>query len=413
MVSLLRVRGKVALLLLAALTIQSGCENATLEMEGGCPHAFAPGYHTVPLRLQKNGWQNAYRYYVLHVPEAVGTPENANVSWPLLLLLPGQQGDPWVLMNHLGKTVDSPFILAILVGEDLHLNVDLDAKADPSRPDDVAYARRMVDDLQSKFCVDRRRIFCTGLSCGGRFCVKLASEMSDTIAAIGVYSGVRYPNPIKAPRPVPVIAFHGTSDSVDSYWGGGPEYWGPDSVPEAIGKWAKFNGCINTSKTAIGDGHATLESHTGCRGGADVELVSVEGALHPWPSKSPFYGHGIGHREVVSRTWRFLMDHPMPEAVNAPGVEVEAGSLMNLSQPEGVQQLLVVVGALLCAVPLLGMWLVATCRLTAHKHRNTFGPTRVDDTTASSSADDCELASGFASTLSAASLSERTLSRPN
>ena len=38
-------------------------------------------------------------------------------------------------------------------------------------------------------CLDRRRVHCTGYSNGARFCMRLASEMSDLIASVAPVSG--------------------------------------------------------------------------------------------------------------------------------------------------------------------------------------------------------------------------------
>ncbi|KAJ1616736.1 hypothetical protein T492DRAFT_527490 [Pavlovales sp. CCMP2436] len=64
-------------------------------------------------------------------------------------------------------------------------------------------------------CLDASRVYATGISRGGRFASRLASEMSDIIAAVGIVSGIRYPTPNNATRPVPIIAFHGTADPIN------------------------------------------------------------------------------------------------------------------------------------------------------------------------------------------------------
>lgn len=87
-----------------------------------------------------------------------------------------------------------------------------------------------------------RRVYCTGYSNGGRFCSRLASELSDRIAAIAPVSGLRYPTRNNATRPMPLLAFHGDSDWVNPWDGHGATYWAL-SIQEVALKWAAFNGC--------------------------------------------------------------------------------------------------------------------------------------------------------------------------
>lgn len=54
--------------------------------------------------------------------------------------------------------------------------------------DDVAFVRHVLDDLEGVANVDRRRVFATGMS-NAMMAYRLASEMSDRIAAIAPVSG--------------------------------------------------------------------------------------------------------------------------------------------------------------------------------------------------------------------------------
>ena len=50
--------------------------------------------------------------------------------------------------------------------------------------DDLHYVSLMLDDLQSKFCVDARRIFETGFSNGGGLSGYLACTLANRIAVV-------------------------------------------------------------------------------------------------------------------------------------------------------------------------------------------------------------------------------------
>ena len=68
--------------------------------------------------------------------------------------------------------------------------------------------------------VDAKRVYATGMSNGGIMCYRLASEMSDRIAAIAPVAGPMGTATCNPRRPVPVIHFHGTADEFAPFKGG-------------------------------------------------------------------------------------------------------------------------------------------------------------------------------------------------
>lgn len=148
-------------------------------------------------------------------------------------------------------------------------------------PDDVAYTKSVLRAVVRKISVDMDRIRCVGFSRGARFCARLASELSGFISGIAVLSGVRFPRPNNATRPIPVLAFHGTSDPINPFYGGGRPYWG-ESVFHSILSWAKFNRCTKRVKRSVGEDVVSI-SHSGCQGASDVVLYEMKGGGHTWP----------------------------------------------------------------------------------------------------------------------------------
>jgi len=148
-------------------------------------------------------------------------------------------------------------------------------------PDDVAYTKSVLRAVTLKISVDMDRIRCVGFSRGARFCARLASELSGFISGIAVLSGVRFPRPNNATRPIPVLAFHGTSDPINPFYGGGRPYWG-ESVFHSMLSWAKFNGCRKRVKRSLGE-HVVSISHSECDHGSDVMLYELKGGGHTWP----------------------------------------------------------------------------------------------------------------------------------
>jgi polyhydroxybutyrate depolymerase len=182
---------------------------------------------------------------------------------------------------------------------------------------DVAFLTQLVPVLESKYCINPREVFATGMSGGGRMASQLACDASTTFAAVAPVAGLRLPSPCPATRPVPIVAFHGTADPVDPYDGNGQAYW-TYSVPTAAVRWAAQDKCAKVATTAHHSGYS-LTSYQGCAGGTVVELYSVTGEGHEWPggptmprSITRLLGAQSDAVNANSVMWTFFSQHPLP-----------------------------------------------------------------------------------------------------
>jgi polyhydroxybutyrate depolymerase len=182
---------------------------------------------------------------------------------------------------------------------------------------DVAFLTQLVPVLESKYCINPREVFATGMSGGGRMASQLACDASTTFAAVAPVAGLRLPNPCPTTRPVPIVAFHGTADPVDPYDGNGQAYW-TYSVPTAASRWAAQDGCARDARPDHHSGF-TLTTYQGCAGNAVVELYSVTGEGHEWPggpqmpsSITTLLGPQSNAVDADTVIWAFFSQHPMP-----------------------------------------------------------------------------------------------------
>jgi polyhydroxybutyrate depolymerase len=77
---------------------------------------------------------------------------------------------------------------------------------------DVSFVGQLLDHLTASMCIDEARIYATGLSNGGGMAQMLACR-EERIAAIGVVAAAPFVDAgCDDAGPMPVIAFHGTSD---------------------------------------------------------------------------------------------------------------------------------------------------------------------------------------------------------
>jgi polyhydroxybutyrate depolymerase len=182
---------------------------------------------------------------------------------------------------------------------------------------DVAFLTQLVPVLESKYCINPREVFATGMSGGGRMASQLACDASTTFAAVAPVAGLRLPSPCPTTRPVPIVAFHGTADPVDPYDGNGQAYW-TYSVPTAASRWAAQDKCARAARPDHRSGF-TLTTYQGCAGSAVVELYSVTGEGHEWPggpempsSITTLLGPQSDAVDADTVMWAFFSQHPMP-----------------------------------------------------------------------------------------------------
>ncbi len=286
----------------------------------GCGAAAAAG--SVTLSVLAGGHT---RLVIVHVPTGYGAASQV----PLVLDMHGSGATAadQETFSRMDATADQDaFIVAypqglIPDGSGFDWNVPgvplVGGRAVPSgAADDVSFLTQLVGALEARYCIDTSEVYATGFSGGARITSQLACDASTTFAAVAPVSGLRRPTPCPATRPVPVIAFHGTSDPVDPYDGNGEAYW-TYSVPEAAGYWGEQDQCAATPTTTDGQGY-TLTAYPDCAGGASVELYSVTGEGHEWPG-GPTVSHALSsvlgpQSDAVDADdlmWAFFAAHPL------------------------------------------------------------------------------------------------------
>lgn len=242
------------------------------------------------------------RQPLLHRPAGLDPATAA----PLMILLHGSGGTGARMLqaSRLEATADrAGFILvapdaAIPAGQGFAWNIPgvptVTGKIpDASDADDVAYLAQIVDSLAEDGCIDRARVYVTGLSGGGRMASWLGCVASDRYAAIAPVVGLRAGNPrpdnpqqpdpatCQPERPMPVIAFAGDTDATNPTQGGGAGYW-QYTMHAAEQRWAALNSCQAPPVTRWVAPGVYEERYSGCQGDADVVGRMTVGGGHVW-----------------------------------------------------------------------------------------------------------------------------------
>jgi polyhydroxybutyrate depolymerase len=287
--------------------------------------------------LQIDGME---RTYDLYIPSDPGTS-----SHPLIFLLHGHGGSVSQLTGQNGNAAPHRVWLEIAEREKLILVIPggalspdgnpgwndcrADAESNP-KTDDVKFLSKLIQTVAGSHAVDRRRIFASGISSGGNMALRLALELSDQIAAVGVVaSAMPKVNACGPPaHPVSVLFMNGTADPVLPYDGGEvAKVWGKRgsviSTEASVRYWITHNQTKTEPDVkqfparGRGDrGSVTRYLYSGGKGGTEVVLYKIAGGGHTEPSikeqySGPFelaVGAQNSDVEMADEIWCFFKD---------------------------------------------------------------------------------------------------------
>ena len=260
------------------------------------------------------------REYLLYVPKSY----DSTTPTPLVISMHGLEGWP-VLQRDLSgwnRLAESRgFIVAYPSG--LEGTGPRMWRVRPTEPQtkDVRFISDLIDELEKTLNIDPTRVYANGLSNGGGMAFVLSCTLSDRIAAVGMVAAAQ-----TLPwswctdrRPVPMIAFHGTADSIVPYEGG-TSWIGPTSfpdVPEWTASWARRNRCGPEPIESAVAADVIRRVYTDCADDAAVVLFTIHGGGHTWPGGEPlpewFAGPTSRSVDATRRMWEFFQEHRLPK----------------------------------------------------------------------------------------------------
>lgn len=160
--------------------------------------------------------------------------------------------------------------------------------------DSVAFIRAVVADVTAKTCLDRHRIYATGLSNGGMMAYRLACEASDLFAAVApVGADLRVPHCVPS-QPIALIAFNGTADTSVPFRG----------AVTSVATLRQAMQCSATATTVERLGLDRCDHFSGCMGGVEVTHCTDTGGAHVWSSLRGF--------DTNALLWKFVSRFRQP-----------------------------------------------------------------------------------------------------
>ncbi len=273
------------------------------------------------------------RQVILHVP-----PGGRRGTRPLVLGLggAGQTGSAFEHITGYSRLADREgFLVAYPTATGARPFWNISGRM-AGKPDDVVFLSKVLDRVEALACVDRSRVYATGVSNGGGMTALLGCSLAWRLAAVApVAGGYSVQPPCRPARALPVLEVHGDADEVVPYSGKGPAHAG--SVRTFLAAWRRINGCRGKARLLPAPRGITELGWSPCASGSDVVHDVVAGEPHSWPgwtrtrSTSKLYS-------TTYRTWAFFRGHARaPGRDPGPPVRATAGTraLGSVVQPAG------------------------------------------------------------------------------
>ena len=184
---------------------------------------------------------------------------------------------------------------------------------------DVTFISELIDKLEAAYNIDPSRIYANGISNGGGMSFVLSCTLSNRIAAVGMVAAAQtLPwSWCTDQRAVPMIAFHGTADSMALY-NGGTAWVARESLPAVstwAANWARRNRCTPKPVVSAVAADVTRREYTNCADDAAVVLYTIRGGGHTWPGGQPmpewFVGPTSRSIDASRQMWAFFREHPL------------------------------------------------------------------------------------------------------
>ncbi|MBA4181590.1 MAG: hypothetical protein C0506_13450 [Anaerolinea sp.] len=273
-----------------------------VSKESGCNKPLPQGVQAGKTALRTISSGDLKRTYRLHLPAKASTGKRM----PVLLNFHGRtsSGADQEYYSGLVPLSDrETFILVSPDGTGSPPGWSAGATASNS-VDDVRFVNDLLDTLERELCVDTARVYATGFSNGAFMSSRLACAMPERITAIAVVGGVHYA-PEGCPARVPVMAIHGTSDSVVPMTGGTVRAWRYPGAQAAMAEWAATNGCSASFTTTELHPGVLLRDYDSCA--TPTRIVVIDRAGHVWPgSPGTNAADPAGSFSGAEMIWSFL-----------------------------------------------------------------------------------------------------------
>ena len=154
--------------------------------------------------------------------------------------------------------------------------------------DDVSYLEAVMDAVEGAYTVDMSHVYMVGFSAGAIMTAKMGATIPKSLTAVATVEGMTgyADQDVLVPTsPLSIITFRGTADDVSPYTSDVESTLFHAKLYSATGTasdWAQADGCTSAPTTSQVNSHIVLTDYTGGTGGAEVQLMTVNGGKHEY-----------------------------------------------------------------------------------------------------------------------------------
>ncbi len=154
--------------------------------------------------------------------------------------------------------------------------------------DDVGFVGRMIDSISDQVGVDKSRVYVTGFSNGGMLAHRIATDLSDKVAAVAIVGGAMSGLESQPKSPISVMTLNGSDDCIVPSSGlescenlqkiGIPNFQ-PSTYTYDF--WTKANGASTTTNEENSD--VKVQRSVNEDTNTEVVAYTIVGGKHEWP----------------------------------------------------------------------------------------------------------------------------------
>lgn len=247
------------------------------------------------------------------------TPKNYSVdrSYPIVFNFHGGGMTPAEQMLYTGmnRTADRHGFIVVYpkgINEDWNVGYGMSYK---DGTDDIGFVDSLLSHIEKEHKIIKNKVFATGLSRGGFFCHRIASELPHRFSAIASV-GANLPDSVayyhKPKKPVSVLMVNGKVDKIVNYEGKKGGYF---SAMDTYDFWKKNLFTVGDTKPLYmnrksehGKSVTTLETRSL---NSTLVLITIQDGGHTWPGADDFnIGLPIGptskELDINEYMWNFF-----------------------------------------------------------------------------------------------------------
>jgi len=261
------------------------------------------------------------RYYKTHLPLGY----NYQKKYPLVFVFHGGLGNPELMDKQTGfsdKSDKEGFIVVYPYGTGsfdkklLTWNTwDCCGYADKKNINDIDFIIEVYNEIVSKYNVDEKRIYATGMSNGGMMCYLLACEVPEKFAAFAPVVAAMFDTTSCNPKSeASLIIFNSLDDEHIPYSGGIGEKSLVDveklPVETTVNLWVKKFNCyfMNNSESS-----SFVKTSYKNNNGTEIVLYKMLSGGHSWPGGEKirrFADNPVKNVSATDLIWEFFKNNP-------------------------------------------------------------------------------------------------------